>query len=74
VLTARPIDLPAYTLLDVRVGWRDEHWDAALIATNLLDADYISHVDPGVNADGSSALRLRLGDPRHVEARLTWFF
>jgi hypothetical protein len=66
ILTSQPIDLPEYTLLDLRVGWRNAHWDAALIATNALDENYVVRVDP------AGPPRYRLGDPRHAELRLGW--
>ena len=49
-------------------GLSGSRWDAALIATNLLDENYVAR------AEGSpgGAVRFRLGDPRQVEFRVAW--
>jgi outer membrane receptor protein involved in Fe transport len=73
-LTSRPLHLPAYSLLDARVGHRTEHWDAALIATNILDADYIVRVDNAITPTGTTPIRYRLGDPCHLELRVAWYW
>jgi outer membrane receptor protein involved in Fe transport len=63
-----PGSLPAYEVLSLRVGWREANWDAALIATNALDKDYIARVQNSAE----NQIGFRLGDPRRVELRLKW--
>jgi hypothetical protein len=60
--------LPPYDVLSLRLGYRVTHWDAALIATNALDANYVerTQLSPG-NESGD-----RLGDPRRIELRVKW--
>ena len=60
--------LPAYEVLALRVGWRAPNWDAALIASNVLDKDYIARVQNSAE----NQIGFRLGDPRRVELRLKW--
>ena len=62
--------LPPYDVLSLRIGYRTAHWDAALIATNALDATFAERVQSSA-ANQSGYL---LGDPRRVELRVksTW--
>jgi outer membrane receptor protein involved in Fe transport len=58
--------LPAYDVLSFRIGYQTTQWDAALIAANALDAEYVERIQlsPG-NESG-----YRLGDPRRIELRV----
>jgi hypothetical protein len=62
--------LPAYYALGVRAGYRSRHWDAALIATNTLDANYVERVQYST----ANQFGYRLGDPRRIEllVKRTW--
>ena len=59
---------PAYDLVDLRVGYRKDEWELALIVTNLFDRIYLDRVDFSLN-DRFYDTRYRLGDPRRAELR-----
>lgn len=60
--------LPAYDVLSFRVGYRSRRWEAALIATNALDAKYIERIQ----LSSANETGFRLGDPRRIELRGKW--
>lgn len=59
---------PAYSLADIRLGYRLAEADFSLSVTNLTDALYLDRVDFRYN-DRRLETRYRLGDPRRVELR-----
>jgi len=59
---------PAYSLADVRVGYRLEEADFSVAVTNAFDELYLDRVDFRYN-DRRQETRYRLGDPRRVELR-----
>lgn len=68
-VTGNPVmRAPAYDALSLRVGYRSAQWEAALIATNALDARYIERLQ----ANQPNPFGYRLGDPRRIELRVKW--
>ena len=59
---------PAYSLADLRIGYRLDDADFSLAVTNALDELYLDRVDFRYN-DRRQETRYRLGDPRRVELR-----
>ena len=60
-----------YGIVNARIGWTspDDRWKAQLIATNLLDRDYIVGT-----ANYTAAIAARAGRPREVLAQLSYNF
>ena len=64
---------PAYSVVDLRVGFRHAHWDSALIVGNALDATYVDRAEQSfISYEPTVTERYRLGDPRRIEWRTTW--
>ncbi len=63
-----PTRRDAYTVVDARVGWQRGRIGIALTATNLLDEEYVDHVDD------RTAFKRILGEPRHLELGVTIAF
>ncbi len=59
---------PAYSLADLRIGYRLDDADFSLAVTNAADELYLDRVDFRYN-DRRQETRYRLGDPRRVELR-----
>lgn len=59
---------PAYSLADLRIGYRLDDADFSLAVTNAFDELYLDRVDFRYN-DRRQETRYRLGDPRRVELR-----
>lgn len=59
---------PAYSLADLRVGYRLDEADFSIAITNATDELYLDRVDFRYN-DRRQETRYRLGDPRRVELR-----
>jgi len=67
----------ASTLTNLRVGWRNDHWEVAIDALNLFDqADndieyYYASRLPGEPADGIEGIHLHPVEPRALRVMLT---
>lgn len=62
-----PIRLPSRELLDLRVGYRTDHWSASLWGSNLLDDEII------LSATGTTNLSwLQMGSGRQVGVDVEW--
>jgi outer membrane receptor protein involved in Fe transport len=66
------------TLVNLRVGWRSEHWELALDVINLFDeADndieyYYASRLPGEAVGGTEDIHLHPTDPRTLRLTLSW--
>ncbi|MDO4897453.1 MAG: TonB-dependent siderophore receptor [Moraxella sp.] len=65
VETTHFMDLPAYTLLDVKAGYEAKNWGLGLAVKNLTDKDYLVGTTP-------NAQLVAYGEPRNVRATLTF--
>ncbi len=61
-----PTRRAGYTVLDARLGWQGSRLGVALTATNLLDEQYVDHVDD------RTAFKRILGEPRQVDLTVAW--
>lgn len=67
------LNVPSYTLLNARIGFRSENsWSAFLWSRNLSDKDYFEQLLPGAGNYGHYAAVL--GDPRTWGATLRYTF
>ena len=59
------MDLPAYTVLDAKVGYETERWGLGVAVKNLTDKDYLIGTTP-------NAQLVSYGEPRNIRATLTF--
>lgn len=59
------MDLPAYTLLDVKAGYQAKHWGADLAVKNITDKDHLIGTSP-------NSQLVSYGEPRNIRASLTF--
>jgi iron complex outermembrane receptor protein len=57
---------PAYTVVDAQVRWARGAWDVALVASNLLDEEYVDRFER------FTRYAAVLGEPRQVDLSVTW--
>ena len=62
------LQIPGYTLVNLRVGYETDHWSAIVFCNNLFDRQYILGRDLNSNANAGSAY---VGDPRLVGMTLS---
>ena len=62
--------LPAYTLLNMTLGWESESWNVSLTGKNLTDERYFRSNFP--NLFGSNIVLPEL--PRHFLAKVQYTF
>lgn len=65
VETTHFIDLPAYTLLDLKAGYEAKDWGLGLAVKNVTDKDYLVGTTP-------NAQLVSYGEPRNIRATLTF--
>lgn len=65
--TTHAIDLPAYTLLDLKAGYEAQRWGFDLAIKNVLDKDYLIGTTP-------NAQLVSYGEPRNIRATLNFKF
>lgn len=67
VETTHFIDLPDYTLLDLKAGYEAKNWGLDLAVKNITDKDYLIGTTP-------NAQLVSYGEPRNVRATLKFKF
>ena len=65
--TTHSIDLPAYTLLDLKAGYEAQNWGFGLAVKNVLDKNYLIGTTP-------NAQLVSYGEPRNIRATLNFKF
>lgn len=59
------IDLPAYTLFDIKAGYEQKHWGVAVAIKNLTDKSYLVGTSP-------NSQLVSYGEPRNIRASLSF--
>lgn len=61
------MDLPAYTLLDLKAGYEAKNWGVGLAVKNVLDKEYLIGTTP-------NSQLVSYGEPRNIRATLKFKF
>jgi iron complex outermembrane receptor protein len=68
------LNIDGYSIVNVRVGFRNDHWSGYLWARNLLDEEYFEQLLAAPAGNGAGHYGAVLGDPRTYGVTLRYDF